>query len=82
MLCCATNDPLRRSRQRDELRAKYALVKRAEDARAGWEDVYSSSLHACMHGVNCTQGRDCQVCARGNNNGADDHSHVCVYEHM
>ena len=47
--------------QRDELGAKYQLVKQAEDAREGWEAVYESSLHACMHGANCTQGRDCQV---------------------
>ena len=47
--------------QRDELGAKYQLVKQAADAREGWEAVYESSLHACMHGANCMQGRDCQV---------------------
>ena len=47
--------------QRDELRNKYRLAKSAEDARAGWEDVYESSLHACMHGANCKQGSDCQA---------------------
>lgn len=47
--------------QRDELGAKYHLVKKAEDAREGWEAVYESSLDACMHGANCMQGRDCQV---------------------
>jgi hypothetical protein len=46
--------------QRDELRAKYRLVE-PEGARAGWAEVYESSLRACMHGVNCTQGADCQA---------------------
>ena len=47
--------------QRDELRNKYRLAKSPEDARAGWEEVYESSLHACMHGANCKQGSDCQA---------------------
>ncbi|KAK9833324.1 hypothetical protein WJX81_006479 [Elliptochloris bilobata] len=47
--------------ERDELRSKYQPMKRPEDARGGWEEVYQSSLHACMHGTNCNQGPTCQV---------------------
>ena len=46
--------------QADELRQKYRSVE-AEDAKAGWEEVYEASLNACMHGPYCNQGSDCQV---------------------
>ncbi|GAB4817714.1 hypothetical protein N2152v2_004760 [Parachlorella kessleri] len=44
----------------DELHQKYTPCS-PEDAREGWEELFTSSLAHCMHGPHCSVGAGCQV---------------------
>ena len=44
-----------------ELTSKYVRMNE-EDAKDLWTGLYEASAQCCMHGANCAQGMDCQVC--------------------